>query len=110
MDASRRSSLTGVVSESVQLIASFDEWWSNRQVWNNTAMIAGGVWLGAGGSSSPLAAGLDGPHGIRAQLVRAVSNEGLWFEGENYHLFALRGLLTGASWARLAGVDKPLKR
>ena len=24
---------------------------------------------------------------------------------ENYHLFALRGLLTGLGWARLAGVD-----
>src|SRR5207247_10535440 len=29
----------------------------------------------------------------------------MWYEGENYHLFALRGLLTGARWARLAGVD-----
>src|SRR5947208_4446018 len=29
----------------------------------------------------------------------------MWYEGENYHLFALRGLLTGAGWARLAGVD-----
>src|SRR5262249_59482187 len=31
--------------------------------------------------------------------------DGLWYEGENYHLFALRGLLTGVGWARLAGVD-----
>src|SRR4029077_13080310 len=30
---------------------------------------------------------------------------GMWYEGENYHLFALRGLLTGVAWARLAGVD-----
>jgi hypothetical protein len=29
----------------------------------------------------------------------------MWYEGENYHLFALRGLLTGAGWARRAGVD-----
>jgi hypothetical protein len=94
-----------VVLESARLIASFDEGWSNRQVWNNTAMIAAGVWLGASGSSSPLATGLDGPHGIRAQLVRAVSNEGLWFEGENYHLFALRGFLLAAELAKTVGLD-----
>jgi hypothetical protein len=94
-----------VVQESVRLIASFDEGWSNRQVWNNTAMIAAGIWLGGGLSSPPLRAGLDGPHGIRAQLVRAVSNEGLWFEGENYHLFALRGFLLAAELLHTVGLD-----
>src|SRR3989442_15811494 len=29
----------------------------------------------------------------------------MWYEGETYHLFALRGLLTGAAWARWSGVD-----
>ena len=29
--------------------------------------------------------------GIRAQLTTAVTSDGLWFEGENYHFFALRG-------------------
>src|SRR5436189_1398070 len=29
----------------------------------------------------------------------------MWYEGENYHLFALRGLLTGTAWARFAGID-----
>src|SRR3989442_1333080 len=28
----------------------------------------------------------------------------MWYEGENYPLFALRGLLPGAAWARAAGV------
>src|SRR2546428_13912351 len=36
---------------------------------------------------------------------RGFGRDGMWYEGENYHLFALRGLLTGAVWARLAGVD-----
>jgi len=94
-----------VVEESVRLIASFDEGWSNRQVWNNTAMIAAGIWLGGGLSSSSLRAGLDGPHGIRPQLVRAVSNEGLWFEGENYHLFALRGFVLAAELLNTVGLD-----
>src|SRR5216117_779823 len=38
-------------------------------------------------------------------LLRGFGRDGMWYEGENYHLFTLRGLLTGAAWARLAGVD-----
>ncbi len=103
------------VRESASLIASFDEGWSNRQVWNNTAMIAAGLWLEVGGSSSLFRAGLDGTHGIRAQLVRGVSHEGLWFEGENYHLFALRGFLLAAELLETAdldlyGIDGPAER
>ena len=29
----------------------------------------------------------------------------MWYEGENYHLFALRGQLLAMGWARQAGVD-----
>ena len=29
----------------------------------------------------------------------------MWYEGENYHLFALRGQLVAMGWARQAGVD-----
>ena len=101
-----------MVKESAGLIAQFDEGWSNRQVWNNTAMIAAGLWLdgaagkGSGGQSHKfLMHGLNGPHGIRAQLVSAVTDEGMWFEGENYHFFALRGFLLAAELLRLAGVD-----
>src|SRR5438128_4512530 len=43
--------------------------------------------------------------GLLAHLARGFGRDGLWYEGENYHLFALRGLLTGAGWARAAGVD-----
>ena len=35
-----------MVKESASLIGSFDEGWSNRQVWNNTALIGAGLWLG----------------------------------------------------------------
>ena len=29
----------------------------------------------------------------------------MWYEGDNYHLFALRGQLLAMGWARQAGVD-----
>src|SRR5207247_8159742 len=48
---------------------------------------------------------IEGPTGLLEHLLRGFGRDGMWYEGENYHLFALRGLLTGAVWARLAGVD-----
>ncbi|NIM51178.1 MAG: hypothetical protein GTN62_14660 [Gemmatimonadales bacterium] len=94
--------LEPVVRESAALIASFDEGWSNRQVWNNLALIAAGRWLSDEGL---LVRGLNGTHGIRAQLRHAVTRDGLWFEGENYHFFALRGFLLAAEVLRTAGID-----
>ena len=108
-----------MVKESASLISSFDEGWSNRQVWNNTALIASGLWFGGGAFPANsdnqhvgqlsvnklLVHGMDGPHGIRAQLVTAVTGEGMWYEGENYHFFALRGFLLAAELLRGAGLD-----
>lgn len=100
--AATRAALDGVVRESARLIASFDEGWSNRQVWNNTALAAAGIWLG---EDRLVQRAVAGPHGLRAQLGRGVSPEGLWFEGENYHFFALRGFLLGAELLQAAGTD-----
>ena len=98
--AGLRDRLSSVVEESASLIASFDEGWSNRQQWHNAALIGAGRWLGAGRFTS---LGLEGAHGLRAALISGVSEEGLWFEGENYHFFALRGLLLGTEFLRTAG-------
>ncbi len=94
--------LSPVVQASVDLIVSFDEGWSNRQVWNNLAVASAGLWLG---ERALVAHAIDGPHGFRQQLRRGVTDDGLWFEGENYHFFALRGFLLGAEVVRAAGVD-----
>jgi hypothetical protein len=48
---------------------------------------------------------IEGDTGLMAHLVRGFGRDGMWYEGENYHHFALRGLLVGSGWARLAGVD-----
>jgi hypothetical protein len=91
-----------LVRESAGLIASFDETWSNRQVWNNAALVAAGQWLADPGLVDHA---VHGPHGLLAQLGRCVTTEGLWFEGENYHFFALRGFLLAAELLRSTGVD-----
>lgn len=98
----RGDTFDAMVRESAALIGSFDEGLSNRQVWNNTALVAAGLWLD---DEQLTGRGLDGPHGLRSQLRRAVTGEGLWFEGENYHFFALRGFLLAAELLRQAGVD-----
>jgi hypothetical protein len=97
-----RRDFRSMVEESAALIASFDEAWSNRQVWNNAALVAAGHFLGR---EDLVRLGVEGRHGLRAQLQHAVTDDGLWFEGENYHFFALRGLLLGGEILRAAGVD-----
>src|SRR5204863_119508 len=94
--------VSGVAEEAANLIGEFDEGFSNRQTWNNAALAAIAVWF----EDEDLAKrAIEGPTGLLEHLLRGFGRDGMWYEGENYHLFALRGLLTGAGWARLAGVD-----
>src|SRR5207248_2398901 len=91
-----------VADEAANLIGEFDEAFSNRQTWNNAALAAIAGWF----EDDELARrAIEGPTGLLAHLMRGFGRDGMWYEGENYHLFALRGLLTGAAWAREAGVD-----
>jgi len=99
-DATRRA-VTTVADEAANLIGDFDEGFSNRQTWNDAALCAIAVWF----EDEDLATrAIQGQTGLIAHL-RGYQDDGLWYEGENYHLFALRGMLTGATWAREAGVD-----
>ncbi|MFI5207689.1 MAG: heparinase II/III family protein [Gemmatimonadales bacterium] len=85
---------------SAALIADFDEGRSNRQVWNAAALLAVGRLVG----DEPMArAAAHGPSGLLASLEHNVLADGLWYEGENYHWFALRGLVWGAEMLRTAG-------
>ena len=45
---------------------------------------------------------MEGPTGTIAHLVRGFGDDGMWYEGENYHLFALRGQLLAMGWAKQA--------
>ena len=91
-----------VADEAATLIGDYDEGFSNRQTWNNAALAAVAVWF----EDEELARrAIEGPTGLLAHLIRGYGRDGMWHEGENYHLFAIRGLLTGLGWARLAGVD-----
>jgi hypothetical protein len=101
LSAREWDSVRTMARESAALIASFDERGSNRQVWNDAALVAVGGWLG----DRHLAAhGRSGPSGLATHLG-AVDADGWWPEGENYHFFALRGFALAAELLRWQGYD-----
>lgn len=71
------------------LIASYGEGMSNRQVWNDAALIVSRTFLG----EPPDGPTVDGALAdIEWLLTQAVGPDGSWYEGDNYHQFAHRGL------------------
>ncbi len=93
-----------LVAPSAALIASYDEGMSNRQVWNNAALVAAGILLGDRGMTERA---LYGASGLRAHLEVSLLADGSWYEGENYHLFAHRGLWYGVTMAEQEGLELP---
>jgi hypothetical protein len=91
-----------VADEAATLIGDFDEGLSNRQTWHNAALASIAVWF----EDEELATrAIEGSSGMLAHLLHGFGSDGMWFEGDNYHLFALRGQLVAMGWARQAGVD-----
>lgn len=102
LDEATIAATDGMANEAVALVIEFNEGHSNRQTWHNAALIALALWFE---DEELLRATLDGPTGMVAHLTQGFGSDGMWFEGENYHLFALRGLLIGLDMARSAGLD-----
>ena len=91
-----------VADEAANLIGEFDEGLSNRQTWHNAALASIAVWFEDEELASRV---VEGGNGIVTHLLRGFGEDGMWYEGDNYHLFALRGQLLAMWWARKAGVD-----
>lgn len=93
-----------IVEPSRALIAGYDEGMSNRQVWNNAALLAAAHLLGDRRAADTL---VHGASGLLAHLSRALLADGTWYEGENYHQFALRGLWYGVTMLEAQGGALP---
>jgi len=93
-----------VVEPSRALVASYDEGRSNRQVWNAAALAAAARVLGdmTGVERATL-----GRWGLTSHLQTGLLADGTWYEGENYHQFAHRGLWYGVTIAEHAGIALP---
>lgn len=89
-----------LLSPSAQLIAGFHERGSNRQVWNEAAICSAWMLLG---EDRAVRARLDSEGGLRWQIAHGLDESGSWYEGENYHLFAHRGLWYGVELMRAMG-------
>jgi hypothetical protein len=89
-----------LIEPSAALIAGYDEGLSNRQVWNNAALLAASRVL----NGRPDETALRGPSGLVRHLTEGLLADGTWYEGENYHLFAHRGLWYGVAIAGVADV------
>ncbi len=46
-----------------------------------------------------------GRSGVARQIAHGMLSDGTWYEGENYHLFAHRGLWYGVTMAERAGIE-----
>lgn len=91
-----------VLEPSRALVAGFPEGRSNRQVWNAAALLAAARLLGDDAGAERA---VHGPAGLVASLRDGVLTDGTWYEGENYHQFAHRGLWYGLRIAERAGIE-----
>ncbi len=90
-----------LIEPSAALIASFNEGRSNRQVWHAAALLAASAILDDRGMRD------DAVDSLIYLLRSGLHTDGSWYEGENYHLFAHRGLLSAVTLAENAGVELP---
>ena len=102
LDAHDIACVDAIGNEAATIIAEFNEGMSNRQTWNSAALTAIATWFG---DEELAVSSIEGRTGLLGHLADGFGADGMWFEGENYHLFALRGLLVGLQWANTAGAE-----
>ena len=90
-----------IARPSAALIAQYDEGLSNRQVWNNAALMAAALLLGDRARAESV---VRADSGVGTHLAQGLLDDGTWYEGENYHLFAHRGLWYCVTLAEIAGI------
>lgn len=93
-----------LIAPSAALIASYHEGTSNRQVWNEVAMLSAFRVLD---DQRAFQRRLDADQQLLTLLEQGLLADGTWYEGENYHLFAHRGLWYGMQLLTAAGMSLP---
>jgi len=93
-----------LIAPSAALIASYHEGTSNRQVWNEVALLSAFRVLD---DQPAFQRRLNADQSFLSLLDHGLLADGSWYEGENYHLFAHRGLWYGVQLLAAAGVPLP---
>ena len=102
MPEERVEGVNRVADEAAALIGEFNEGLSNRQTWHAASLTAIAAWFG---DEELAQTTVESRTGLLGHLADGFGNDGVWWEGENYHLFAMRGLLHGLHWAAAIGYD-----
>ncbi len=103
-ETDRASFAARVLEPASTLIASYNEGASNRQVWNEAAIMSAWTLLGR---TTEVRQRAQETHGLLWQLQHGLDEDGFWYEGENYHLFAHRGLWYSIQLLGALGIDLP---
>jgi hypothetical protein len=93
-----------LIAPSASLIASYYEGTSNRQVWNDVAVLSAFRVLH---DQRAFERRLDADQRLLTLLDQGLLADGTWYEGENYHLFAHRGLWYGMQLLAAAELSLP---
>jgi hypothetical protein len=93
-----------LIAPSASLISSYHEGTSNRQVWNEVAVLSAFRVLH---DQRAFERRLDADQRLLTLLEQGLLADGTWYEGENYHLFAHRGLWYGMQLLAAAGLSLP---
>ena len=87
---------------SVKIIMDYDELWNNRQAFNNTGICAIGYLYN---DKVLIDYALYGKHGFFNHMKYSVLEDGLWYEGDNYHFATLPSMINIAEMAYRNGTN-----
>lgn len=93
-----------LIEPSAALIASYHEGTSNRQVWNEVAVLSAFRVLH---DQRAFERRVEADQRLLTLLEQGLLADGTWYEGENYHLFAHRGLWYGMQLLAAADLSLP---
>lgn len=98
----RRIILKELFHPSAEVIRDYDEKWNNRQAFNNSGMCAAAILTE---DDELLQYVLYGEHGFAAHMDHSVLQDGLWYEGDNYHFATVPSMVNIAEMCLHNGID-----
>lgn len=92
----------GLFRCSAQVIRDYDEGRNNRQAFNNCALCAVAL---LSQDQELLQYALKGEHGFTYHMTRSVLEDGMWYEGDNYHFATVPSLVNMAEMCLHYGIN-----
>lgn len=97
-----RKKCLNLFKESAEVIKDYDESWNNRQAFNNSGMCAAAFLTN---DDNLLNYSLYGKHGFAAHIGHSILEDGLWYEGDNYHFATVPAMVNIATMCMYNGID-----